>query len=366
MSSHRLLKGLLPLILAASAPLLRGQPSSLQVATRDVQFEINIKEELLRSGQQLQDELRSLRQKDADDAQILKAFRLRDAQQELLRRLTETNTRQATLAEKLNAAVKQDISAQEHEEYRKCSLALSSVDTALKQLQAQLKKQRAVINDYLNKLPPPPTFTLENDKLKSGLSFTLIRQQQLSFYVSAPLPPAAAALLDPAREVAADAPCAALSATEALKLAAELHQQAGILLTLPNQLQLEALAASSYRPAVAVWSCDQFSHKGSLTHNRRKADTAGKLQLTPAQINAAARFRIPFMLVWDPNHQFGPDAFTRELPFAVHRNLGVILVTPAATGARHRLNALADSYRQSLHTTPTAAPAQPNATPAQP
>ena len=344
---------LLSLALAASGLLANAQtplqpPSadaSLTSVKRDLQFESASKDELLRQVRQLTGSIDLLVRTPANDEAILKAFSFGDALDAHRQRCQDAQGRLASLAESIRAAFSRQLSPPEHQAYRQCQLSLTEISTRLTATATLLTRYRNGLSSYVQQMPPQPTMTLA-----CGLRLELMNTPRGSFYLSEPVPAALAASLG-LPSALPNLPYACLTQGQAKTLALKLSASERLSLILPTQAQLELLPPLDWPKAPAAWSGDEFSMKSSLALTRRAQRGAGatehvtKLKLTPAQSRAAARFKMTFALVWDPDGRLGKDTLTRELPNASSPDIATRLALPAAAGTRLQLLRLEAQHR---------------------
>lgn len=340
-------QSLLALAILCTVSLANAQTASkLEQIKREVQFEIARKQENKSLAAKLEDRYNTLAKMRIEDEQILQVFKLIDDIQALTQVISDANARQAILAENIKALSNaQGLSQQEYQEYKQCELALTEVANAQNKIVATAANQRKIMEAFLNRLPPPAELTLANN-LNCKL---IVGENGQRFYVSQ---------LIETRHVdgTSQQPSKKLNPNryDAAKLAITIGQREAVRFALPTQQQLEVIAKTNIFPELAVWSADTFPLKNQLASTRRRKSNTpvARQQLTPTQIDAAARFKIPFFIVWDPKQLLGYDAFVRELPQASYEQLGVILVAPASIGSAKRLQYLQDVYRKQSNAQP--------------
>lgn len=347
--------GLLPAQLTPPPPTAPA-PASLTDIKRDIQFESASKDELMRQVRQLTSTIDLLVRAPANDEAILKAFALGDAIDAHHQHCRDAQGRLASIAESIRPATARQLSLPEHQAYRQCQLSITEISNRLTAIANVLTRYRNGLSNYVQQMPPQSTMTLT-----CGLRLELMNTAKGSFYLSEPIPTALAASLGLTSAVP-NHRFACLTQGQAKTLALKLSASERLSLTLPTQAQLELLPPLDWPKAPAAWSGDDFSLKNSLALTRRTqrgpgaAEPVTKLKLTPAQSRAAARFKMTFALVWDPDGRLGKETLTRELPNATSPDIATRLALPAAAGARLRLLRLEAQHRAA---NPTATTPQP-------
>ena len=323
------------------------KPSKLSSTKNSVQFEIQQKEELLRRCNRLENDLKILLQQPPEDKEIMQVLTARSELAETTEKLKIANERQALLAEEVNTLINSEISQQEQNEYRKCKLVLTEIANMQTKLAARCKAMNQRIGTYLRAIPPPTTVTLS-----CGLKLNLMKRTSdcAPFYVSDLVSKFLAdSTLTKEATTSDQSVHANLTYFQASELAKKLSKQERTLLILPTQIQLQSMGKQQYTPELAVWSSEAFTTKGSLSRTKgrlgRNQEQQEKLQLTPSQLSAVSRFKIPFYMIWDPKKLIGEFAFIRELPQASHKNLGVILAAPAQFGLAQRMERISTELK---------------------
>ena len=323
------------------------KPSKLSSTKNSVQFEIQQKEELLRRCNRLENDLKILLQQPPEDKEIMQVLTVRSELAETSDKLKSANERQALLAEEVNALINGEVSQQEQNEYRRCKLVLTEIANAQAKLALRCKALNQRIANYIRAIPPPATVTLS-----CGLKLNLMKRTSdcAPFYVSDLVSKFLAdSILTKEATTSDQSIHANLNYFQASELAKKLSRQERTLLILPTQIQLLSMGKQLFTPELAVWSSEVFTTKNSLSRTKsrlgRNQELQEKLQLTPAQQAAVARFKIPFFMIWDPKKLLGNYAFIRELPQASHKNLGVILAAPAQFGLAQRMDKIASELK---------------------
>lgn len=323
--------------------------TTLRAIKQDVHFESTHTEELTQQAKQLANTIAILTRGVASDEAILKAFAQRDALVAQLQKSASAQERLAILAENLNTAMAAKLSEPEHQAYRQCQLTLTEISKRLTNIVKYLKLHQGRLHNYLQQIKPPASIALA-----CGLTLKLQTTPNGAFYLSQPVP-VTLAVAHGLRPAAFTQPYACLNHFQAKQLALALQKSEQLPLSLPTHAQVENIPPSDWRDFPAVWCHDIFSMKASLALTRRRPtrttndDTITKLKLTPAQNRAIARFKMTFMLVWDPAGRLGSETLTRELPQTVMPEIATCLTMPGSAGKNRRLAQLDALYQTQLN-----------------